>query len=89
MLALAAISLMTPLLSPAVFDRWFRFPETLAFMLLPLLMLVLAVALFKATARRRGGAVPLILLYTIYVYRVFGGKTTEAGYVTAGRQHIR
>jgi cytochrome d ubiquinol oxidase subunit II len=145
-LAVAAVSLMTPLLSPAVFDRWFRFPETLAFMLLPLLMLALALALFQATSRRLRGergrdstpfycavgifvcafaglaysifpyvvidrltlwqaashpsalkfvlvgvavVVPLILLYTIYVYRVFRGKATEAGYVAAGRQNIR
>lgn len=145
-LALAAVSLLTPLLSPAVFDRWFRFPETLALMLLPLLMLALALVLLKTTARRLRGergrdatpfycavgifvcafagltysifpyvvidrltlwqaashpsalkfvlvgvvvVVPLILLYTIYVYRVFRGKATETGYVATGRQNTR
>jgi cytochrome d ubiquinol oxidase subunit II len=138
-LAVAAVSIVTPLLSTTVYKKWFTFPDTFALLLLPLLTLVLGIILLRAVADLlRGEAgndavpfscaigifvcafaglsyslfpyividrltiwqaashpsalkfvlagaavvVPLILLYTVYVYRVFRGKVSDTGYAT-------
>jgi cytochrome d ubiquinol oxidase subunit II len=140
-LAVAAVSAITPLLSPTVFTKWFSFPQTLALMLLPAITLALGLGLLRTSSRLllgRGGSdatpflcaigifvcafaglsysifpyvvidrltiwqaashpsalkfilvgaavvVPLIVLYTIFVYRIFRGKVSEAGYGGAG-----
>jgi cytochrome d ubiquinol oxidase subunit II len=139
-LAVAAVSVATPLLSPTVFAKWFTFPDTFALLLLPLVTLALAITLLSAGSdllQGKGSAdavpfscavgifvcafaglsysifpyividrltvwqaashpsalkfilvgaavvVPLIVVYTIYVYRVFRGKVMQTGYENA------
>ena len=135
--ALVSISLATPLVSPTVFEKWFRMPQLLALLPVPVACAVAFYAAFHVIGRPRlvaagygwivfastvlifvlaflglayslypyividrltiwqaasapkslmfifvGVAItlPVIIVYTVYMYRVFWGRATELSY---------
>jgi cytochrome d ubiquinol oxidase subunit II len=56
-LGVAAVSLMTPLVSESIRDKWFDFPRTLALMLLPAACLALGIGVWVVLRRLARGAI--------------------------------
>jgi cytochrome d ubiquinol oxidase subunit II len=74
---MVAISLVTPLVSSRIFDRWFSFPELLLLTPLPLMtgLLFLSLAIFLKTAPRpndRLSWVPLVGAMALFTLAFFG-----------------
>ncbi|MCC6470572.1 MAG: cytochrome d ubiquinol oxidase subunit II [Alphaproteobacteria bacterium] len=67
----AAVSLWTPFLSPAIADRWFSWPNLAYLSPVPLLVAIVALALWRALRRRRQ-ALPFVLTLCLFVLSYLG-----------------
>jgi cytochrome d ubiquinol oxidase subunit II len=92
-LGMAAISIATPLASPRVFDRWFKLPEFLLLMPLPLMtgLLMLGLWIFLARAPREGDRLswfPLAAAAALFTLAFFGLAYSFFPYVVPERLTI-
>jgi cytochrome d ubiquinol oxidase subunit II len=74
---LAAVSIATPLVSPRIFDRWFRLPEIILLAPIPLMtgILILGLFIFLKTAPRahdRLSWVPIVTAAALFTLGFFG-----------------
>ncbi len=74
---MAAVSIVTPLISPRIFERWFHLPEIIALLPIPMMsaVLVLGLAVFLGRPKREDDAlawVPLAGAGTLFVLGFIG-----------------
>ena len=91
--AMAAVSLATPILSERIFDRWFRLPEIIALLPIPIIsaVLFLGLAIFLRRPRRADDAlawVPLAVAGTLFVLGFIGIAYSFYPYVIPDRLDI-
>jgi cytochrome d ubiquinol oxidase subunit II len=65
--AIALVSIWTPLTHQAVAGRWFSWPGVLMFSPIPLLVLLAAVAIFRALQRRANAAPFVLVLFLLFL----------------------
>jgi cytochrome d ubiquinol oxidase subunit II len=71
LLAIAIVSLWTPLLNAAIAERWFTLPNLFYLSPVPLLVGVVALGLFWALAARRT-ALPFLMALSLFLLSYFG-----------------
>jgi cytochrome d ubiquinol oxidase subunit II len=84
---IAAVSLATPLLDEAYYERWFAWPNVLFTAQVPLLVIVTSVAFFRAIVRRRELA-PFLLALALFLLTFIGLTISIYPYVVPGRVTI-
>ncbi len=91
--AMAAVSLVTPLLSQRIFDRWFSLPEIIALLPIPMMSAVLFIglAIFLSRPKRHDDAlswVPLAGAGTVFALGFIGIAYSFYPYVIPDRLDI-
>ncbi|WP_448578331.1 cytochrome d ubiquinol oxidase subunit II [Thermaurantiacus sp.] len=89
-LGLAAVSIATPLVSPRIFDRWFRLPEIILLAPIPLMtgILILGLFIFLKRAPRDGDRlawVPIVTAAALFTLGFFGLAYSFFPYVVPDR----
>ena len=86
-LCIAAVSLATPFLEGAYFERWFAWPNVLYTAQVPLLVVIATVAFFRSVARRRELA-PFLLGLALFLLTYIGLMISIYPHVVPGEVTI-